>query len=246
MDGNAIEAVELTKRYGDRTAIDSLTFSVPSGVVFGFLGPNGAGKTTTMRVLTTLTPPTDGDAWIAGQPISDRTAVTPRIGYLPEQPPLYEVLTGREQLRYAAGIRDLEGDIDERIEWWLGRFDLIADADTRIAGYSRGMQQKIGIIQAILHEPAVLFLDEPMSGLDPRAARTLRNTIETYVAEGGTVFLSTHVLGVLESLADLVGIIHDGRLLAAGRPAELTAEHESLESLFLTITDEDGQPVPSP
>ncbi len=246
MDGNAIEAVELTKRYGDRTAIDSLTFSVPSGVVFGFLGPNGAGKTTTMRVLTTLTPPTDGDAWIAGQPISDRMAVTARIGYLPEQPPLYEVLTGREQLRYAAGIRDLEGDIDERIEWWLGRFDLIADADTRIAGYSRGMRQKIGIIQAILHEPAVLFLDEPMSGLDPRAAHTLRNAIETYVAEGGTVFLSTHVLGVLESLADHVGIIHDGRLLAAGEPAELTAEHESLESLFLTLTDEDSQPVPSP
>ena len=243
MGGTAIEAVGLTKRYGDRTAIDSVTFSVPTGVIFGFLGPNGAGKTTTMRVLTTLTPPTDGDAWVAGRSITDRHAVTARIGYLPENPPVYDVLTGREQLRYAAGIRNLGGDIEDVIEEWLGRFDLAADADTRIAGYSRGMRQKIGIIQALLHEPSVLFLDEPMSGLDPRAARTLRETISAYVEDGGTVFLSTHVLGVLESLADRVGIIHDGQLLAAGEPAALTTGHESLESLFLALTDGEAHPL---
>lgn len=239
----AIETLGLTKRYGERTAVDDLTFQVERGAVFGFLGPNGAGKTTTMRLLTTLTKPTSGMAWVAGERIDDRPALTRQIGYLPEEPPLYDELSGREQLGYAAAIRDLPAEAtDERIEELLDRFDLAADADARIAGYSQGMRKKLGIIQTILHEPPVVFLDEPTSGLDPRAARTMRETITDLAARGATVFLSTHILPVVEAVADDVGVIHEGRLVAAGTPRSLAAEGDadSLEEAFLAVTTDEA------
>ncbi len=238
----SIETLGLTKRYGDRVAVDELTFSVDPGTVFGFLGPNGAGKSTTMRLLTTLTRPTSGTAWVAGNPIEDRAAVTPHVGYLPEDPPLYEELTAREQLDYAAGIRDLHREtMQERIDTLLERFELAEEADTRISNCSHGMRQKLGIIQAILHDPQVIFLDEPTSGLDPRATRAMRETVRKLAATGTTVFLSTHILPVVEAVADDIGIIHDGRLVAVGGPDELITEHsgaETLEDLFLALTRE--------
>ena len=240
----AIRSESLTKRYGDATAVDDLSFSVARGEVFGFLGPNGAGKTTTMRMLTTLTDPTEGEAWVRGHPVTDRDAVVPHLGYLPEEPPVYEELTGREQLEYVAGLRDLGPEATERIEDLLVRFDLADDADDRISTYSKGMKQKTALIQAVVHEPTVLFLDEPTSGLDPRAARTVRDLIAEFSDEGMTVFLSTHILPVVEELADTVGVLNDGRLVAEGSPAELThraesGEESTLEEVFLDVTSED-------
>jgi ABC-2 type transport system ATP-binding protein len=242
-DAPAIETDELTKRYRETTAVSGLTMRVERGTVYGFLGPNGAGKTTTMRMLTTLTRPTSGTARVAGHPITDRGAVTPHIGYLPEEPPVYDELTGREQLEYAAGLRNLPDGGADRIDSLLERFGLADDADRRIEGYSKGMRQKIGVIQAVIHEPAVAFLDEPTSGLDPRAARTMRETIADLADREMTIFLSTHILPVVDDLADEIGVLHEGRLVAQGDPETLksraeTGDARSLEEAFLEITQE--------
>ena len=240
----AIETNGLTKQYGDTVAVNDLTMRVDTGTVYGFLGPNGAGKTTTMQMLTTLTRPTSGTAMVAGHSVTHREAVTPHIGYLPDEPPLYDELTGREQLRYVAGLRDLpEASTRERIEDMLDRFDLIEDADRRIGGYSKGMRQKVGAIQAVLHEPDVAFLDEPTSGLDPRAARTMREMIADLANQDMTIFLSTHILPVVDELADRIGVIYHGELVAENDPERLksraeTGEVRSLEDVFLEITDE--------
>lgn len=238
---SAIETDGLTKRYGGVTAVSGLELSIGRGEVYGFLGPNGAGKTTTMRLLTTLTEPTAGSGTVAGVPITNRAALTERIGYLPADPPVFDELTGREYLRYIARLRELDGEAaTARIEQYLERFDLLAD-DRRIEGYSTGMQKKLGVIGAVLHDPDVLFLDEPTSGLDPRAARTMRETIAELAEQEMTVFLSTHVLPVADELADTIGVIHDGELVAEGPPAELTArsaDATDLESVFLELTRE--------
>jgi len=240
----AIESTGLTKRYGDEYAVDGLDLSIPGGTVYGFLGPNGAGKTTTMRMLTTLTKPTSGTASVAGVPIENRDDLVSRIGYLPEEPPLFDELTGREQLEYIAGLRDLPAaEATERIDTLLERFDLADDADKRIGAYSKGMKQKAGIVQALLHEPDVVFLDEPTSGLDPRAARTVRDTIADLAEDEATVFLSTHILSVVDELADTVGVLFRGDLVAEGGPEALkrraeTGEHRSLEDVFLEVTTE--------
>ncbi|WP_336328949.1 MULTISPECIES: ABC transporter ATP-binding protein [unclassified Haloarcula] len=235
----AIVTEGLTKRYSGVSAIADLDFTVPRGTVFGFLGPNGAGKTSTIRILTTLTNPTSGTARVAGESVADRAAVVEHIGFLPEEPPLYDELTGREQLEYVAGLRGHE-DWD-RVESLLDRFDLDGDADRRVETYSKGMKQKLGLVQALLHEPEVLFLDEPTSGLDPRAARTVRDTISEVAAADTTVFLSTHILPVVEELADTVGVLYDGDLVAEGAPDDLTGSVESgstLEDVFLDVTSE--------
>jgi len=235
----AIVTEELTKRYGAVSAIEDLDLTVPRGSVFGFLGPNGAGKTSTIRILTTLTNPTSGTARVAGESVADRAAVVEHIGFLPEEPPLYDELTGREQLEYVAGLRGHE-DWD-RVESLLYRFDLDEAADRRVETYSKGMKQKLGLVQALLHDPDVLFLDEPTSGLDPRAARTVRDTISEVAAAETTVFLSTHILPVVEELADTVGVLYDGDLVAEGSPAELTEGVETgstLEDVFLDVTSE--------
>ncbi|RRJ31011.1 ABC transporter ATP-binding protein [Halocatena pleomorpha] len=238
---NAIDAEALTKRYGSTTAVDSLDLSIPPGTVYGFLGPNGAGKTTTIRMLVTLLQPTSGTAAIDGRPITDRDRVVSRLGYLPEAPPLYEELTGREQLEYIAGLRDMPEDhATERINELLELFSLRSDANKRISTYSKGMKQKTGIIQAILHDPPVVFLDEPTSGLDPRAARTVRNTIADLAAGETTVFLSTHILPVVDEIADTVGVLYDSELVAEGPPENLkqrVGSGGSLEDAFLAVTD---------
>jgi ABC-2 type transport system ATP-binding protein len=198
-------------------------------------------------MLTTLIAPTAGTATILGTPLTDREAVTPHIGYLPEEPPLYEELTGREQLSYVAFLHDLPDDVAaDRIEDLLVRLDMTDDADRRIATYSKGMRQKVGLIQALLHEPAVLFLDEPTSGLDPRAARTVLDVLAELVDEETTVFLSTHILSVVDELADTIGVLHEGRLVAEGSPADLTrraetGEERTLEQAFLEVTADHGE-----
>lgn len=242
MTDRAIETRNLAKRYGDTTAVERLNLAIPEGSVYGFLGPNGAGKTTTMRMLTTLTKPSDGTGTVAGADITNRDAVVSNIGYLPEEPPLHAELTAREQLRYIAGLRDLpEARAEERIEDLLERFALAEDADRRISAYSKGMKQKTGIIQAMLHDPDVLFLDEPTSGLDPRAARTVRDTIADLADGDATVFLSTHILPVVDELADTVGVLYDGSLVTEGSPDGLkqraeAGDERTLEDVFLEVT----------
>lgn len=242
-DTSAVVAEGLTKRFGDQVAVSGLDLEVPRGTVYGFLGPNGAGKTTTIAMLTTLLRPTSGTASVVGHSIEDRAAVSPHVGYLPETPPVYDELTGREQLEYVAGLRDIpEAEAGERIETFMERFGLAEDADRRIGAYSKGMKQKTALVQAILHDPDVLFLDEPTSGLDPRAARTVREIVAELTAGETTVFLSTHILPVVDELADVVGVMFEGELVAEGTPADLTQRAEggerTLEDVFLEVTSD--------
>jgi len=245
----AIETDALTKAYGETTALSELSLSIPRGSVYGFLGPNGAGKTTTMRILTTLTAPTSGDAWVLGDHVSDRDAVVDHVGYMPETPPVYDELTAREQLAYLADLGDLDAGQRDRIDPLLARFGLSGAADDPIRTYTKGMRQKTALAGTVLQDPDVVFLDEPTSGLDPRAARTVRNLIAELADEGRTVFLSTHILPVVEELADTVGMLADGRLVAEGSPATLkrraersadaeTDTERTLEDVFLSVTDE--------
>lgn len=181
----AITTTDLTKYYGKTLAVDEVSLSVSTGSVYGFFGPNGAGKTTTMRILTGLLKPTTGSATIAGVSVTDRDELRSHIGYLPEEPPLYEEATANEQLEYIAGLRNLPDEpARDRIDRLLTDLDLAEDAETRIGDYSKGMRQKTAYIQAVLHKPDVVFLDEPTSGLDPRAARTLREMIRNLADSG--------------------------------------------------------------
>lgn len=242
----SITASGLTKRYGSTMAVEDLDLAISSGSVYGFLGPNGAGKTTSIRMLTGLMSPTSGTGQIMDQPIGNREALIPHIGYLPDSPPLYDEFTAREQLEYHGGLRDMgPSEIKESIEKLLARFDLANDAENRIGTYSTGMKQKTGLIQAMMHDPDVLFLDEPTSGLDPRAARTVRETITELAANDTTVFLSTHILPVVEELATKIGILYNGRLVTEGPPKQLkdrleAGDESTLEDVFLEVTtDED-------
>jgi len=245
-DETVIVTDGLRKEYGDTTAVESLNIAVERGSIYGLLGPNGAGKSTTIRMLTGLHPPTSGSGHVAGASVTDREALIQQIGYLPESPPIHEEFTAREQLEYHGGLRGMAPDkVESRIGTLLDRFALVDDADDRIVTYSKGMRQKTGLIQAIMHEPAVVFLDEPTSGLDPRAARTVRETITDLAANGTTVVLSTHVLPVVEELATNVGILYNGRLVTEGSPKDLknrvrTADENTLEDVFLEVTTDEG------
>jgi len=238
-DGSsAIVADGLTKRFGDTVAVEALSLSIPRGTVYGLLGPNGAGKTTTIEMLTTLTPPTAGEARVMGVPVDDRDRVKGHVGYLPHESPVYDSFTAREQLAYAADIRGLDAvDSDRRIETLLERIGLQDAANDRIDTYSQGMRRKVGLVQALLHDPDVVFLDEPTSGLDPRASRTVIDLIGEQVAAGTTVVLSSHILPVVEELADTVGVLYEGQLVAEDSPTRL-ADHgsETLEAAFLRVT----------
>lgn len=241
----AVEAEGLAKTYGSTLAVADLDLAIPQGTVYGFLGPNGAGKTTTIEMLTTLLSPTCGEARVMGISVADRDRVKRHIGYLPHEPPVYESFTAREQLAYAADLRNLDiSTSDDRIDDLLDRIDLLDAADDRIGTYSQGMRRKVGLLQAILHDPDVAFLDEPTSGLDPRASRTVMTLITEQVEQGTTVFLSSHILSVVEELADTVGVLYEGRLVAEDSPDVLvdrteTVEGEgTLEEAFLDITTE--------
>ncbi|UPM44062.1 ABC transporter ATP-binding protein [Halocatena salina] len=242
----AIEATNLRKTYGSEIALDDVSLSIPRGVVYGFLGPNGAGKTTTMRLLTGLTRPTSGTVTVCNVPVNDRRQLADHVGYLPESPPLYDAFSAREQLDYVAELRDLpSGVARERIERYLDRFELAEDADKRISTYSKGMKQKTAFIQSVLHDPDVLLLDEPTSGLDPRAARRIRESITEFADAGTTVFLSTHILPVVEAVADEIGVLFDGRLVTEGTPEGVqslaeTGEDGTLEDAFLAVTSQEA------
>jgi len=234
----AIEAQELTKQFGDVVAVDGLDLSIPFGTVYEFVGPNGAGKTTTIRMLTGLLEPDSGTARVDGIESIRRSELAARLGYLPAEAPLYDELTGREQLQYVAQFRRLEDG--DRVEQALARYDLLDAADRRVEGYSTGMRRKLGLAQATLHEPSVLILDEPLNGLDPGATRTVRELVKQVSDDGTAVMISSHDLTTVESLCDRVGIVSEGQLVADENPGELSAgvEEGDLEAAVLELIDQ--------
>ncbi len=222
----AIVARGLTKRYGKVVAVDHLDLDVPRGSVFGFLGPNGAGKTTTLRLLSGLGRPTSGSATVAGIPVGrDAVALGTRIGYLDQAPRLFGWMRGRELLEFAGRLYGLDGrTLHARVGELLDLVGLAAAAERPIAGYSGGMRQRIGIAQAIIHRPAVLFLDEPVSALDPEGRHDVLAMLERLRPET-TVFMSTHILADVERICDRVAIVGSGRLVAEAPIPELLERH---------------------
>ena len=227
---HAIEILGLEKTYSvgfwrkrPKCALKPLHLNVEEGEIFGFLGPNGAGKTTTLKMLMGLVFPTGGSARILGLDMND-PAVKAQIGFLPEQPYFYDYLTAQELLDYYGRLSGVVGkDLSERVRKVLGRVGLPDVAGVQLRKFSKGMLQRVGIAQAILHEPKVVFFDEPMSGLDPMGRREVRDLMEQLKQEGKTVFFSTHILSDAEALCDRVAVIHLGELRAIGAVAELTS-----------------------
>lgn len=241
-----IKTTDLTKKYGQLTAVDSLNLTVNPGEIFGFLGPNGAGKTTTIKMLVGLLAPTSGKAEVCGVNVAqDPVKVKLYLGYVPDTPDIYEKLTARELLEFVADLRKMDrAKAAGRIQEYLAMFELGDRQDELLGGYSHGMRQKVCIACALLDEPRVLFLDEPTVGLDPKSARLVKDVLRRVADGGGTVFLSTHVLEIAERMCDRVGIIQNGRLIAQGTVDELRkktvpgkeGEDASLEDLFLRLT----------
>ncbi|MFN2452232.1 MAG: ABC transporter ATP-binding protein [Candidatus Dormibacteria bacterium] len=239
----AIRLDRLTKHYGDRVAVDAMSVEVAPGELFGFLGPNGAGKTTSIKMLVGLVRPTLGRALLCGFDVVDEPLQARAVaGYCPDQPALYDKLSGREMLRLSADLYGVSRAVQNaRIDPMLETFALAGHADELIQSYSRGMKQKLSLCAALIHDPRVLFLDEPTVGLDPAGARQLRDVLRRLCDQGRTVFLSTHSLGVAEALCDRVGIVQNGRLLVVGAPSQLRSGRDtSLEDTFLRLTGGDG------
>jgi ABC-2 type transport system ATP-binding protein len=236
----AIEILGLTKDYPVgfwrkrmRRSLDSLSLTVEEGEVFGFLGPNGAGKTTTLKLLMGLIFPTSGTARVRGRSIDD-VAMHREIGYLPEQPYFYDYLSARELLSYYAHFHGFPAaERRLRVDQSLERVGLTQAANVQLRKFSKGMLQRVGIAQAILHEPQVIFLDEPMSGLDPVGRREVRDIILELRRQGRTVFFSTHILSDAEMLCDRVAVLHQGKLQGVGAPGEIVSiELHGMEILF--------------
>jgi ABC-2 type transport system ATP-binding protein len=215
-----IEAEGLTKRFGDRVAVDHVELHVPRGVAFGYLGPNGAGKTTLIRMLLGLTPATAGTMKLLGRPVpGERATALARVGAIVEEPRFHAFLTGRENLRVVAAACGPEAV--SRIDGALARVGLAARADERVKRYSLGMRQRLGVARALLSDPELLILDEPTNGLDPAGIREFRGMIRSFVAEGRTVLLSSHLLDEVEKICDSVAIVDRGKVVLQGSLAEL-------------------------
>lgn len=222
---NAIQIENLTKTYGAVRALDGLSLEVKKGSIFGFLGPNGAGKTTTIRILTGLAHPTSGTAKVAGVDIRHNGALARRIGYLQEEPAFYGWMRAQEFLEYIGQLFGLNpARRKARAEELLKKVGLWEVRRRRVAGFSRGMRQRLGIAQALVNQPEVLFLDEPASALDPAGRRDVLELIADLRGQC-TVFMSTHILADVERVCDTVGIIHKGRMVKVARQEELTAAY---------------------
>ncbi len=236
---SAIQVRELTRDYNGLRAVDGITFTVDAGEIFGFLGPNGAGKTTTIKVLTGQLRPTSGTAQVAGcDVVEERQCLKPKIGVVFEYQNLYERLSARDNLIFAAR---LYGVPKGRVEQVLAQVGLIARARDRLKNYSNGMKQRLLVARALLHEPEILFLDEPTRGLDPNVAREIRAIIAGLARQGVTVFLTTHYMEEADQLSDRVAIIDQGRIVAMDTPKRLKAVHgegdrTTLEDIFVKLT----------
>lgn len=234
-----LEARHLVKRYFGVTVVNDVSFVLQPGEILGYLGPNGSGKSTTVRMLTGLLEPTEGSVWFRGSDIGDdRHAFARRLGYVPEEPHLYPFLSAREYLELVGRLRDLpSGLLDEKIQALLELFGLGGAAEQPIASYSKGMKQKVLVIAALLHDPDVLILDEPDSGLDVTAMLVLRHLAAALARHGKAILYSSHVLEVVEKLCTRVIVLHGGRIVAddsVSRLRDLMTGH-SLEEVFTQL-----------
>jgi ABC-2 type transport system ATP-binding protein len=242
-----IRLTSLTKKYGSFTAVDGIDLEVPQGELFGFLGPNGAGKTTTLRMIAGILRPTSGSIHIGGVDLAaDPIRAKSKLGFIPDRPFIYEKLTGAEFLRFVAGLYEQEGpEVEHRARELLALFDLEEWRDELVESYSHGMRQKLIISSAFVHRPEVIVVDEPMVGLDPKAARILKDLFREYTRRGHTIMMSTHTLEVAEALCDRIAIIQGGRIRACGSMTELrvhAAEGDArgLEDIFLRLTGDNA------
>ncbi len=238
-----LEGVSKTYRGATKPAVDNLSLEVRAGEIFGFLGPNGAGKTTTIKMVVGLLRPDRGTIVANGHDVAvDPVAAKADTGYVPDNPDLYDRLTGIEYLNLVADVFGVpQAERKRRIGELLGMFELGPAVGDIIQSYSHGMKQKLALTGALLHDPAVFILDEPMVGLDPRASRLFKDMMRSHCEKGHTVFFSTHILEVAERLCDRVGIINRGRLIACGTVEELRERRkqadETLEDIFLELTE---------
>jgi len=241
-----IKLTNLSKNYGEFTAVDGVSLEVARGELFGFLGPNGAGKTTTLRMIAGILRPTSGTVQIGGIDIAvDPIGAKMRLGFIPDRPFIYEKLTGAEFLRFVAGLYNQEGaKVEHRARELLALFDLEEWRDELVESYSHGMRQKLIISSAFVHRPEVIVVDEPMVGLDPKAARILKDLFREYTHRGHTIMMSTHTLEVAESLCERIGIIQTGKIAALGTMKELqqlaAGGGGGLEDIFLKLTGENA------
>jgi len=229
MNGPAVEIEYLRKRYGGFEALAGVSLSVPRGSVFGLLGPNGAGKSTMIKSLLTIIRPTECRGRMLGMPIGHR-ATLGKVGYLPEHARFAEYLTGREVIAYSAGmtgvpVRETRGRVDRLLE----TVGMKAWGEKKLGTYSKGMRQRIGLAQALVNEPEIVFLDEPTDGVDPEGRIDIRKMIEGMKAEGRTVFVNSHLLGEVEQVADQVAILSHGKVIRSGSVAELTGTGKHFE-----------------
>ena len=239
-----IELQELTKDYGTTVAVNKLNLKVAAGEIYGFIGPNGAGKTTTIRMMGGILAPTSGRIIIGGEEmLKNPVSAKKMIGFVPDRPFLYEKLTGMEFLRFSADLYDVNHDtFSDKSKALLKQFALSNWADELIEAYSHGMKQRLIIASALLHDPRILIIDEPMVGLDPEAVRMVKDILKALARGGTTVFVSTHTLSLAEDLCDRIGLIHKGTLLAQGSLDELKKVarlgEAGLEDVFLTLIGE--------
>lgn len=246
-----IRIEKLTKYYGKHRAVNELSLDIPQGQFFGFLGQNGAGKTTTIKIIAGLLRPSEGNITVGdGKGGSYSILKEPEkaksvTGYIPDSPYLYEKLTGYEYVHFVGGLYGVPtGEVDRHVEEYFGMFDLLDAAHNLIESYSHGMRQKVVMTGALVHNPLVLIVDEPMVGLDPRSSRIVKDLLKQKSQTGTTIFLSTHTLDIAEELCDQIGIIHQGQLIAKGSIDDLRNQTEKdssdlrLESVFLKLTEE--------
>jgi ABC-2 type transport system ATP-binding protein len=243
-----IELKNLTKRFGEIVAVHRLNLTVSAGEIFGFIGPNGAGKTTTLRMMGGILAPTEGTVIIDGIDMAEEPEkAKERIGFIPDRPFLYEKLTGIEFLRFTADLYGMgASEFKQKAQKTLKQFSLDRWADELIESYSHGMKQRLIISAAILHDPKVIVVDEPMVGLDPAGIRMVKGLFRNLAEKGTTLFMSTHTLGVAEDVCDRIGIIHKGLLIATGTIEELMSRAQvqegDLEEVFMILTE--GESVP--
>ena len=239
-----IKFENLTKIYRGLRAVDNINLMVPQGTVFGFIGPNGAGKTTTIKMMVGVLRPTKGTIIINGMDIAkEPTKIKGVIGFIPDRPFLYEKLSGLEFLKFKAGLYGIsKNSIDARISNLLTIFDLSDWANELIESYSHGMKQRLIIAAAIMHDPKLIVVDEPMVGLDPKGAKLVKKIFVERAGKGSTVFMSTHTLSLAQEICERIAIVDKGRILACGTYEDLKRQadtEENLESIFLRLTGGD-------
>ncbi|MCK4389674.1 MAG: ABC transporter ATP-binding protein [Desulfobacterales bacterium] len=239
-----ISLIHLTKRFGRLTAVNDVSLEIPTGEIFGFLGPNGAGKTTTIKIIAGILEPTEGTVIIDGKNLAEDPVGAKQVtGFIPDRSFLYEKLSGVEFLQFVTSLYGMDKRRSEaKTKELLALFEMEPWAGNLIESYSHGMKQRLVMSAALIHEPRVIVVDEPMVGLDPKGAKLVKTIFKSLASKGVSVFMSTHTLAVAEEMCDRIGIIHEGRLIALGTASKLRqkagAEEHDLEAVFLKLTED--------